>query len=79
MHLIFRAYRVAVAVVILSISSTAAMAGSKVLYVTHEPGKYHRYSPQLAIFKEKIAIKAITTVYFCAIILAGMITVPLPN
>ena len=35
----------------------SATAGGKVLYFTHEPGKWHEYTPQLAIFKE-IAEKA---------------------
>ena len=43
---------------LLSISSASVMAGSKVLYVTHEPGQYHKYTPQLKAFKEQIAQKA---------------------
>ncbi len=27
-------------------------AAKKVLYFTHEPGTYHRYTPQLAIFRQ---------------------------
>ena len=38
------------------ICSTTA-AGKKVLYVTHEPGKYHKYTPQKNIFIE-VAKKA---------------------
>ena len=29
---------------------SASAAGKKVLYVTHEPGKYHKYTPQKKIF-----------------------------
>lgn len=35
--------------------SVALAAGNKVLYVTHEPGRYHKYTPQKEIFIEKIA------------------------
>jgi len=42
-----------------SVSAIADLAESaysaknpKVLYITHEPGKYHKYTPQLKIFKE---------------------------
>ncbi|MDA0766594.1 MAG: ThuA domain-containing protein [Verrucomicrobia bacterium] len=35
------------------LASAAAWAGkTKVLYVTHEPGTFHKYTPQMAIFKE---------------------------
>ena len=30
---------------------TTAFAGKKVLYFTHEPGRWHKYTPQLAEFK----------------------------
>jgi hypothetical protein len=39
------------------LATTSASAGDKVLYVTHEPGTYHEYTPQLAAFKN-IAKKA---------------------
>ena len=35
----------------------AAADKKKVLYVTHEPGRWHKYTPQMAIFKQ-IAAKA---------------------
>ncbi len=31
---------------------TQAADAKKVLYVTHEPGRWHKYTPQLAIFRE---------------------------
>ena len=34
------------------------MGAAKVLYVTHEPGQWHEYTPQLKAFKEQIAPKA---------------------
>lgn len=37
----------------LMMSSAVSYAeGKKVLYVTHEPGRWHKYTPQLEIFKE---------------------------
>ena len=33
-------------------SATETPAKKKVLYFTHEPGRYHKYTPQLALFKE---------------------------
>ncbi len=38
--------------------SASLMGAGKVLYVTHEPGKWHKYTPQLKVFKEQIATKA---------------------
>ena len=34
------------------LSVTAFAEKTKVLYVTHEPGRWHKYTPQLAIFKQ---------------------------
>lgn len=42
----------------LTLSSASVMAAGKVLYVTHEPGQWHKYTPQLKTFKEQIAKKA---------------------
>ncbi len=42
----------------LCLFSLSASAAEKVLYVTHEPGRYHKYTPQLATFKNVIAKKA---------------------
>ncbi|MFT5465187.1 MAG: hypothetical protein ACI8UO_000274 [Verrucomicrobiales bacterium] len=39
------------AVLALSVNQAAA-EDPKVLYVTHEPGTYHKYTPQMAVFKE---------------------------
>ncbi|MEJ6571408.1 MAG: ThuA domain-containing protein [Akkermansiaceae bacterium] len=42
-----------VALLLTAVSAYAQAAEkTKVLYITHEPGKYHKYTPQLAIFKE---------------------------
>jgi hypothetical protein len=38
--------------VIMLLSVSAFAEKTKVLYVTHEPGRWHKYTPQLAIFKE---------------------------
>jgi hypothetical protein len=38
---------------VLILSSTLGFADKvKVLYVTHEPGKWHKYTPQLALFRD---------------------------
>ena len=52
-------FRLLSAVVVMAASGFWAAevcgADGKVLYVTHEPGQYHKYTPQLASFKNKIA------------------------
>ena len=40
---------------LLIVTSTLAMAGNKVMYVTHEPGRWHDYTAQLADFREVAA------------------------
>jgi|TARA_B110000495_G_C22985560_1_gene579803 hypothetical protein len=42
----------------LAVSSVSVLGVGKVLYVTHEPGQWHKYTPQLKAFKEQIAKKA---------------------
>lgn len=42
----------------LAVSSVSVLGAGKVLYVTHEPGNWHKYTPQLKAFKEQIAKKA---------------------
>ncbi|MGK0237927.1 MAG: hypothetical protein ACI92G_001391 [Candidatus Pelagisphaera sp.] len=42
----------------LAVSSVSVLGAGKVLYVTHEPGQWHKYTPQLKVFKEQIAKKA---------------------
>lgn len=42
----------------LAVASSAALGAGKVLYVTHEPGQWHKYTPQLTIFKDEIATRA---------------------
>jgi len=44
------------AILMLSLAATA-FAGNKVLYVTHEPGRWHNYSDQLAVIR-KLASEA---------------------
>ena len=44
-------------VAVTAFARPAAAAGKKVLYFTHEPGRYHKYGPQMAIFRD-IAQKA---------------------
>ena len=39
-------------IVTASFALAAEEAPKKILYFTHEPGTYHRYTPQLAIFRE---------------------------
>lgn len=39
-------------IVTASFARAAEEAPKKILYFTHEPGTYHRYTPQLAIFRE---------------------------
>lgn len=47
------------AIVLTAITSITAVAEQhKVLYVTHEPGTYHKYTPQLALFRDVIAKQA---------------------
>lgn len=38
--------------VLLGVFAAPTFGADKVLYVTHEPGKYHAYTPQIAVFKE---------------------------
>ena len=40
-----------VLILIVALSSFTAFGGKKVLYFTHEPGRWHKYTPQLAEFK----------------------------
>ena len=42
----------------LAVSSVSVLGAGKILYVTHEPGQWHKYTPQLKVFKEQIAKKA---------------------
>ncbi len=53
-----RSLKLAILALALTVSSASLMAAGKVLYVTHEPGNWHKYTPQLKIFKEQIAKKA---------------------
>lgn len=53
-----RSFKLSLLGLLLSVASVSIFAAGKVLYVTHEPGKWHRYTPQLKIFKEEIAAKA---------------------
>lgn len=57
-HTLNRSFSIASLTLALIVSSVSAFAAGKVLYVTHEPGKWHKYTPQLQIFKEQIAAKA---------------------
>ncbi len=46
-----------ISVALLLLFGASAFADDKVLYVTHEPGRWHKYSDQLAVFRE-LAITA---------------------
>ncbi len=39
-------------VIMSALASPHTLSANKVLYVTHEPGRWHEYTPQLASFKE---------------------------
>ena len=39
-------------VILSALASPQALSANKVLYVTHEPGRWHEYTPQLASFRE---------------------------
>jgi hypothetical protein len=41
-----------IAASLLTLASTVALASDKVMYVTHEPGRWHDYTAQLADFRE---------------------------
>lgn len=57
-HMLNRSSLFLIMFLMLTVSITGvAEAATKVLYVTHEPGTYHKYTPQMAVFKE-IAKKA---------------------
>ena len=43
--------------IVLATALRPAIAGKKVLYFTHEPGRWHKYTTQLQIFRQ-IAKKA---------------------
>jgi hypothetical protein len=58
MTILNRMIKSALLALAVSVASISAMAAGKVLYVTLEPGKWHRYTPQLEIFQEEIAKKA---------------------
>jgi hypothetical protein len=53
-----RSLKLALLALAITVSSVSVMGAGKVLYVTHEPGKWHKYTPQLKTFKEQIATKA---------------------
>ena len=47
----------AIFVLLVLVAATTAFAQKKILYVTHEPGRWHKYTPQKEIF-QKIGEKA---------------------